>query len=138
MAAAAQGGRMIITEQMRRRMSPADREALKCPTNDETRVKVEAGQERKLQADIANYLRLNGLWCDQDAMHKRRFGTAGAPDFQFPYRGHFVAWECKTSAGRLTAAQVGAGAQITAQGGHWRLIRSIVDAQEHLRKLDAL
>ncbi len=93
--------------------------------------------EKALQDQIAQYLNMRGIWFDRDAMHKRRFGTVGAPDFQFPFAGFYVAWECKVAAGRLSEEQVGAGVQITSQGGQWHLIRSLEEAKDHLEKLEA-
>jgi len=98
----------------------------------------EAKTEKKLQGEIANYLRLHGIWYDQDGMQRRRSGAKGAPDFQFPYRGFYVAWEVKTDTGKLRPEQIEAGEKIVTQGGKWRVIHGIAEAQAHLRELDAM
>lgn len=131
----------MIPENIRKRMSAEDRKSLSAPTNAETAAAMDAKSEKRLQADIANFLRLRDLWFDQDAMHKRRTGSVGTPDFLFPYTskkgavGMFIAWECKVGTGKLTESQERVRTAIVAQGGSWRLIRSIQDAQAHLREL---
>ncbi len=93
--------------------------------------------EGELQKQIANLLRLRGIWFDQDAMHKRRTGTSGAPDFQFPYLGKFVAWEVKYGKGKLSEAQERVRDAIQRQGGEWRLITSVREAIESIAFMDS-
>jgi hypothetical protein len=70
-------------------------------------------------------------------MNKKRTGTLGTPDFLLPYKGRFVAWEVKCAWSRaLRPEQAQAKAKIEAQGGEWRLITSLPEAQAHLRELD--
>lgn len=131
-----------LPENIRKCMTPEDRKRLGVLTNPEKGVEVAAKNEKKLQGEVANYLNLHGLWFDQDAMHRRRFGSLGAPDFQFPYKGQggvnfYVAWECKTDSGKLSAVQYSVRVQVEAQGGQWRLIRSLQECQDHLRSMDA-
>lgn len=131
----------VLPENFLRLISAEERKAIGQPSAAEAVSKFVDRSEKKLQGEIAGYLRLHGLWFDQDAMHKRRTGTNGAPDFQFPYRGKngrccFVAWEVKTATGKLRDDQEHARVMIEAQGGQWRLIRSLTDAQTHLREID--
>lgn len=99
--------------------------------------KYEAGQERELQRDIAQYLRLHRIWFDQDSMAKRRRGTIGTPDFLFCYRGVAVGCEAKTSTGKLSPEQDQAHELMRANG--WRIIvaRSVADLQVLMRSIDS-
>jgi len=128
----------ILPENILRCMSPADRASLGKGgrTADECRSAACDRAEKDLQKDIRQYLGMLGLWSDYDAPHKRRTGTVGAPDFIFPYRGHFVAWEVKVGRNNLDPDQVRARDAIVKQGGEWRLVRSLFDCQAHLREID--
>lgn len=126
-----------IPENYLRLMSPRERKAMGKKTAAETLEAGHAVTEKQLQAQIVQYLNLRGIWHDVDSMAHRRRGTKGAPDFQFPYNGFYVAWEVKTSAGRLSGEQVGTGVRIIHQGGEWHLIRSLAEAKAHLDRLDA-
>jgi hypothetical protein len=69
-------------------------------------------------------------------MHKRRTGTLGTPDFIFPFKGKFVAWECKPPwSTRLRPEQETARQGIVEQGGQWRLITTLDEARQHLSEL---
>lgn len=107
------------------------REAVREPS------KYQAVQEKELQRDIAAYLRLHGIWFDQDAINKRRRGTKGACDFQFAYRGVPIGCEAKTDKGKLSPDQERAHEQMRANG--WRIIvaRSVADLQALFRAIDA-
>jgi hypothetical protein len=130
----------VVPQNLVRCMSPADQRACSPSgrTPAEARGAAVAKDERELQRQVANYLRLLGVWHDQDAMHKRRTGTTGAPDFQFPYRGRYIAWEVKCPWSRsLRPEQAFAREGIERQGGEWRLITTLAEAQAHLREIDA-
>jgi hypothetical protein len=115
----------------RRQLGKAGKTAAEC--RSEAIVK----DEKEIQKAVANYLRLLNLWHDQDGMHKRRTGTLGAPDFQFPYHGRYVAWEVKCPWSRaLRPDQQKAADAIEKQGGRWRLITGLHEAQAHLREID--
>jgi len=127
----------VLPENLLKCMGEADRRALGAKSNADRREQAIAKDEREIQKQVANYLRLLNVWHDQDGMHKRRTGTMGAPDFQFPYRGRFVAWEVKCPWSRsLRPDQQKAADAIERQGGRWRLITSLAEAQGHLREID--
>lgn len=120
-------------------MSAADQRAILGRTPAESREKAIVKDERELQKQIANYLRLLGVWNIQSRMDKRASNTLGTPDFVFPYKGNFVAWEVKIPwAKSLRPEQTHARDGIIKQGGEWRLITAFSEAQEHLRELDYL
>lgn len=128
----------ILPEHFLKRMSKADRDmlgkaGLLAAECEEIAI---AKSEKQLQTMIRQWLNLHDMYFDCDAMHKRRRGTLGAPDFQFPYKGKFVAWECKIQKGRLSPEQHATRDKIVKHGGEWRLIQSLQEAQLHLRQLD--
>jgi len=129
----------VLPDNVLRRMSPADRRVMGKAglTAEEAREKAMARSERELQNTIANYLRLHGIWFDQDSMAHKRRGTKGAPDFLVCYRGRFLAWECKIFGAGLKPDQVVARDEILRNGGEWRLIRSLQEVQAHLREVDS-
>lgn len=120
-----------------RLLDPETRSAEKIKTPEESREKAIANDEREIQKMIYSWLNLEGLYFDWDAMHKKRTGTTGAPDFQLPYKGRAVFWEVKPPwAQKLRPEQVEVMGKIIKQGGRWRLITCLQDAQAHLRELD--
>jgi hypothetical protein len=127
------------TQNIINRMAPADRAALGKKTSAEMRAAAAVKDERELQRQLANYLRLLGVWHVQSRMDKRTSNTVGAPDFIFAYRGAAVFWECKCPWSRaLRPEQAKAREAILAQGGEWRLITTLAEAQAHLRELDGV
>jgi hypothetical protein len=130
----------VLPDNILRRMSTEDRKTLGKAglTASECRKIIMEKSEKDLQKIIAQWLRLRGLYYDMDAMHKKRAGTIGAPDFQFPYRGKFVAWEVKFGKNSLSLEQSSVRDSILKQGGEWRLIKSLEEAKNHLNELDKL
>ena len=120
-------------------MSEADQRRFsrtgKTPT--EAREAAMAKDERELQRQIANYLRLHGIWFTQSRMDRRTSNTVGTPDFIFCYRGRFVAWEVKCPWSRaLRPEQQKAADAIIEAGGEWRLVTSLSEGKEHLEEMD--
>lgn len=130
---------MTPTQNIIDRMAPADRAALARLTSAEARAAAVAKDERELQKQLSGYLRLLNLWHVQSRMDKRTSNTVGTPDFVFPYRGRWVAWEVKCPWSRaLRPEQAHARERIIEQGGEWRLITSLAEAQAHLREIDGV
>jgi hypothetical protein len=132
---------MILPANLTRCMSEADQRAVapNGKTSAELRAAAIAKDERELQKQLANYLRLLGLWFTQSRMDRRTSNTVGTPDFVFPYKSAAVYWEVKCPWSRaLRPEQAKAREAIIKQGGEWRLITSLAEAQAHLRELDAL
>jgi len=106
-------------------------------TPAEAREAAVAKDERELQRQIANWLRLHGIWFTQSRMDRRTSNTVGTPDFIFCYRGRFVAWEVKCPwAPALRPEQRKAADAIVAAGGEWRLVTSLAQGKEHLEKME--
>lgn len=124
-----------LSDNLLKRMSRKDRAGLGLKTAEEAQASFIAKSEKQLQQQLASLLGLRGIWADQDAMHKRRTGSKGAPDFLFPYRGRFVAWEVKFGKGALSEDQMRVRDAILKQEGEWMLITSVEDAIWHLNKI---
>ena len=107
-------------------------------TPAEAREHAMAKDERELQRQIANYLRLHGIWFTQSRMDRRTSNTVGTPDFIFCYRGRFVAWEVKCPwAKALRPEQANARDSIIEAGGEWRLVTTLAEGKEHLEEISS-
>lgn len=127
----------LLPEALLRRMSPADRKALGQKSSADVRKDAVAKDEKTIQRQIADYLRVRGLWFAQSRMDRRTSNTVGTPDFVFPFAGRYVAWEVKCPwAAMLRTEQAEAAADILAQGGEWRMVTSLVEAKAHLDELE--
>jgi hypothetical protein len=127
----------LVPQHIVDRMDPKDRAALGQKSSTEARADAIAKDEREIQKQIAGYLRLLNVWHVQSRMDRKTSNTVGAPDFIFPYKGAAVFWEVKCPWLRsLRPEQAHARERIEAQGGEWRLITSLAEAQAHLRELD--
>jgi len=126
-----------LPDNMLRRMRPEDRKALgaRVMTAEEAISRYTIKSERDLQNQIADLLRLRGIWFDQDAMHKRRTGTKSTPDFIFCLNGKFVAWEVKFGNGKLDPGQEHVRTLILTQRGEWCLIKSVEQARDELKRI---
>ncbi len=67
------------------------------------------------------------------ARAKRMGMVPGAPDLLVLSGGVFVALEVKREGAYAKPDQRAVGARIEANGGHWRVVRSVEDAREALR-----
>jgi Nuclease-related domain len=103
----------------------------------EAQEKFKAGEERKFQAEVANYLVLHRIYFRKDRMDKKTRGKQGEPDFIVCYRGRFLGIECKTIAGKMSGEQVKAMADIIRSGGSFCMAKSLSDVQGVLRQIDA-
>ena len=108
----------ILPDNILRRMRPKDRpQGNAGRTADECRERWRSGEEKKLQAVIANFLTLKGIYFEWDRMDKRTSGKKGRPDFRLCYRGRFIAVECKASGGILSREQAITMSEIRNNGG---------------------
>lgn len=125
-----------LPDNLLRCMSAADRRALGQQTAAEAQGKYLAGEEKRLQKDIAQLLNLKGAWYRTSRMDRRTTGRVGEPDFVGIYRGSGFAIECKVRA-PLTAAQARELEAIQKAGGFAIVARSVADALQLLREIDA-
>ena len=133
------GSKMILPPNILNCMSPEDRATLGKAgrIQPEIEEKILAGREKELQKQIASFLNLLEIVPGYSNPTKKTTYTLGWPDFSFPYRDKFVCWECKTIVGRLDQDQVKIKASLEAHPvTQYRIIRSLAEAQNHLREID--
>jgi len=123
------------------KMAPADRRK-HFPGNagltaDECRSKALKGLEKDLQKQLSALLNRRGIPYINPPMHKASSLPLGWPDYSiFLPGGKTIFWEAKVNSSlRPDQAKV---RDILQNNGHeWRLIRSLFEAQEHLREVEA-
>ena len=107
-------------------------------TAAEASAKYQAGEERVLQRDMANFFRhVRGLWFRTNAMNRKTTGKVGEPDFIGVYRGRMFGIECKSAGGALRSEQAAELAAIREAGGVAVVAFTVADAQAVLRDIDA-
>lgn len=121
-------------------MSPKDRATLGKAgrTSVEIYRQIEEQSEKDLHRDIIRYLNVLGLPFAHARMDKKSSIAVGYPDFSFPYRGRFVAWEAKVRGRPLDADQQRTREMIEKHGGQFAVIRGLEDAKNHLREIDSI
>lgn len=140
----ARGGRSvnptILPENILSKMAPKDRASLGKSgiTAAEAQAKFQAGEEKKLQGLIANYLGLHQIYFEVDRMDRRTSGKRGRPDFRLCYRGRFIGIECKAANGKLSPEQQKTLDEIKASGGLAIVAYSLADVQDALLAADQL
>ncbi len=104
-------------------------------TNSEAKAKHDGRLEKELQKQIANWLRLNGVFFVRSRMDKRTTVTPGTPDFVLAIEGNPVALEAKTQSD-LSEDQIKVRAQMLANGWAWAQVTTLAEAKsvvEHIR-----
>ena len=91
--------------------------------------------EKDLHRQIIGLLDVHRIPFARARMDKRSTLAVGYPDFSFPFRGCFVAWEVKVGKNGLTPEQEVYATNIERHGGEYRVIRNIGDAERHLREV---
>jgi hypothetical protein len=129
----------VLPDAVLRRLAPADRRSLGKAglTADEAAAAVAARGEKELQQQCAALLRLRGYWFAWSATHRRTTAVIGTPDFLFAYRRRdgttvAVAWECKTTTGRLSDEQARTHEAMRLNGWTVVVVRSLEDAKASL------
>lgn len=128
----------VIPQNIIDRMRPEDRAHLGKAGRTTTEL-VQADRQRRekeLHHDIVRYLNILGIPFCHARMDKKSGITVGWPDFSFPYKGVFVAWEAKTITS-LSPAQFSVRDAILKHGGQYKVIRELSEAKNHLRAIDA-
>jgi len=121
-----------MPEEERRRLGKAG------ITQAEAEAKYAAGQERKLQDMIANYLTLKGFWFCHSRTDKRTTQRRGVPDFVICAYSLFLACEVKCTGQTLTQEQAREANKIRASGGAFVIAYSLQDLVSAIQDLDAL
>ena len=140
----------VLPEKILRRMSVADRKTL--GNAGQTRADcdeiAQAKNERELQKQIVNYLRLHGIEVNVSRTDKRTTHRKGWPDITFAasvdVKSHRIfnfdvacAWEIKFGKGKLSPEQEKLAKTLTTPPNCWRfrVIRSLEQAREELEEL---
>lgn len=106
-------------------MEKPERKDLGVKTSGEIAEKIEAENERELQNQCANLLRLRSIWFFQSRMDRRTTNPVGTPDFLFAIHGVPIAVECKTDSGKLRDEQEDTMSHMTQNGWRCVVIRSV-------------
>lgn len=107
-----------------------DRKALGVQTAQEASAKAEAGEERELQRQIAQYLGMNGAYFHQAPFGVKVKQRPGRADFLVCFRGRWLSLECKTRTGKQSPDQLRDQAEVERAGGIYRVVRSVADVVE--------
>jgi hypothetical protein len=124
----------VFPEAFLRAMSKEDRQAIGQITMAEARDRYERGEEKKLKADVINWLNLQNVWIFTQPVNKKTRGKRGVPDIIGCYRGRFVAIELKATGGRLEPAQALECERIRAAEGIVIIAYSLRDVMEGLSR----
>jgi hypothetical protein len=121
------------------KMDPKDRPpGVAGMTPGEVHAKQVAQAEKALQDDVRRYLNLLRLPFINPPMNKKSTLPLGWLDFTvFLPRGVVVLWECKAVGGSLRPEQCAVRDELLILGHRWRLIRSLGEAQTHMREIEA-
>lgn len=103
----------------------SQRKELKVKTSEEIAEKVDVENERELQRQCANMLRLRSIWFSQSRMDRPTTNRVGTPDFLFAIGGVPIAVECKTDTGKLSDDQEDTMLHMTRNGWRCVVIRSV-------------
>jgi len=132
----------LLTDKQIGMISEADRKLLGIATMEEKMKKMEAKNERELQRQIVQYLRLRGIEAIWHATNKKSTATIGTPDILFAVRANgipmAIAFEIKFGTGTLSREQSDMCFRMQAAPNAWtvRVIRSFIEVVDFLRDLN--
>jgi hypothetical protein len=108
-------------------------------TAEEAVVRYSSKKEKELQRLVWNELTRRDIYFESDRMDKRTSGKKGRADFRvcMPPDGKWLSLECKIT-GTLTREQGAEAARLRRSGGKFVVVRSLEEAIEALRDMEAL
>lgn len=121
-----------LPDNLIRRMNPKARKELGVMSLEEANERYIAKNERELQNQIANLLRLRSIWYCQSRCDKPTRTAVGAPDFLFCLSGIPMAFEVKFEKGKLTDDQIRTHAQMAQNGWRVHVVRTVSEAKSIL------
>ena len=124
-----------MRDQAERQLTPKLAEIRDRAAN-EAREKALNKDEKEIQRQIGDFLRLLRVEFINPPMHKHSFLPEGWPDFTFCYKGHPLAMECKTWNERPRPEQNARMAKLSENGWQVHVVRSLMDVQDILRDID--
>ena len=102
-------------------------------TQAQAEAKYAAGEERKLQDAIAQWLDFEGIYFESDRMDKRTSGKKGRADFRICANGRWLSVEAKAGNQTLTSEQAEQAARLRRSGGTFAVVRSLKEAIDAVR-----
>jgi len=131
-----------IPEHYRRLMDAKDRGDLGklAETLDDARKRITYQEEKALQEQVIDLLRLYNIEANRSSMAKKKTDRVGWPDITFAYRGQACLFECKTPGEKLTPEQAELIPKLRAEPNGWRvwIIQSVREAVDALQELGAV
>ena len=131
----------LLPDHVVRLMSPEDRKELGIQTTDEMTKKIEAKNERQLQGQIVQYLRLRGIEVLWHRTDKKSAATVGWPDIVFAVMVNGFATPCgyevKFGAGTLSREQSDVLERMQTRPNCWRIrvIRNFIEVVDDMREM---
>lgn len=128
-----------IPEHILSKMNPEDRAPMGKAglTQAELDVRTNARNEKELQAQVENLLRLRDIFFVRSRMDRPTTTRRGTADFVLAYRSVPVALECKVGANVQTEEQKRVEFQMRANGWFYIIVRHIDDVIAVLKMFDA-
>lgn len=105
-------------------------------TNAEAEAKFDAKAEKEIQRQIDAWLRSQEFYFIRSRMDRKTSVQVGVPDFVVCAYGAFIAFEVKTSTGRLSYDQERAQGQILANMGKCYTVRSLSEVISVIKALN--
>jgi hypothetical protein len=123
-----------LPESFRKCMAKEDRKELGATTMDEVTEKQAVIAEREQHETFINWLRLNRIFFDHQAMHKRASNRLGAPDFICLKNRLGCCVEFKFGINKLSDDQLRTKYEAGQAGVPFAVCYSVVDAIEFCRE----
>lgn len=125
-----------IPENILRRMSVKDRKELGVQTAEEAQATFIARNERELQNQISQFLRMKGIWFYNARMDRATTAAKGVPDYLLAWGYQPVAMEVKFGNGKLSTEQMATHNAMLKNGWRVYIVRSVEDVKIILDSLE--
>jgi hypothetical protein len=104
---------------------------------DEAQEKYAAGEEKKLQKLVVNWLSLHGIYSEWDRTDKRTSGKRGRADIRACVAGYWLSIECKAAGEPLSREQAQEAVRLRNSGGRFVLCYCLMDLIEGVQGIHA-
>jgi hypothetical protein len=131
----------LLSDRQISMVSERERKSLGLQTFEERMKKIVAKNERELQRQIVDYLRLRDIVVIWHRTDKRSTATVGTPDILFAVKSYGIplacAYEVKFGAGTLTREQNDMFSRMQTHPNAWRIriIRTFIEVVDDMRDL---
>jgi hypothetical protein len=106
-------------------------------TSEEAQARYAAGEEKKLQKDIATWLDHEQIYFESDRIDRKTSGRKGRADFRVCVEGQWLSLEAKSETGKLTKEQAAEAARLRKSGGKFVVCSSLESAIDAIRSMQA-